>query len=154
MTAYFLAAQPSTLGLGTGLEAPFLPPLPSLRKLILCCQCAFCSSPLLNALEAQPPGQREPALGRWVVIQSQAILEEAIFYWPSGASFLLLSSLICSYRKILKSEEKCLVACCRNLTDEAGGQEGKLSWQRCIKIAGVCVEGKQMFTFAPCITYW
>lgn len=36
-----LAAQPSTLGLGTGLEAPFSLPLPSLRKRILSCHCGF-----------------------------------------------------------------------------------------------------------------
>lgn len=87
MTASSLAALPSTLGFGAGLEAPPPPPLQSLRKLIPPHPlCAFSSSLLVNALEAWLLGQSKPALGRWLVIHSKAVLEKG-FYWPMGTPF-------------------------------------------------------------------
>lgn len=87
MTAYFLAAQPSTLGLGTGLEAPFSPPITISEKTdSLLSVCLFLVT-TAKCIRGSAVGAEEPAMGRWVVIQSQAILEEAMCYCPLGASF-------------------------------------------------------------------
>lgn len=86
MTASFLAALPSTLGFGVGLEAPLPPPITITEKADFPPLCAFSSSLLVNALEAWLLGQRKPALGRWLVIHSKAVLEKG-FYWPMGTPF-------------------------------------------------------------------
>lgn len=108
MTASFLAALPSTLGFGTGLEAPF-PPITISEKadsLLSVCLCLVTAGKCIRGPAA---GAREPALGRWVVIQSQAVLKEAVFIGPWGplSAFVLTHSLL--QKKTPKSEEKLLI---------------------------------------------
>lgn len=67
-------------------------PLPLLRKLIPLFCAPFSSLSLVNALQARPPGLKEPALGRSLDIQSQAVLEMG-FYWPLGTTVRFTSHL-------------------------------------------------------------
>ena len=97
----FLAALPYNLGFGSGLEAPFS-------------QLCLTESWFSLYLVTDGKGIREQVLeasflGRWVVIHSKAVLGEAVFYWPLGSSFTLVSSLMCYNIITPKSEDELLM---------------------------------------------
>lgn len=71
---------------------PPLPPVTIAEKADSSLLRAFSSLSLVNALQARPPGLKEPTLGRSLDIQSQAVLEMG-FYWPLGTTVRFTSHL-------------------------------------------------------------
>lgn len=102
-------------------EGSFSPPLPSMWKLILSCQRAVSSSLSLNALEGWPAGLRDTVLGKVGGNSVTGSARGGCFYWSLGSPlFLLLSSLMCYYRKNTQKWRKITDAF---LTVQPGGQE-------------------------------
>lgn len=102
------------------------PPFTITEKADVSPLCAFSSSSLVNALEAWPLGLREPALGRWLIIQSQVVLEKG-FYWPLGTPFSISPHSCAITEKHPRWRKNYwLVSLKYDLTAEAGGKGRKV----------------------------